>query len=336
MTIKMDATAAYWAILRGNAPNGLVVDGDLAFDRLGRYLPEDLQVRGLDLIGIPWLYHLSSGLRCEYLTLRDLPLVALPEDLSVEHLDIERCTQLERLPATLAVKSLTVRDCLLLTALPECPKLGYLNISGCSGLRDWPATGPEFLGSLIMAGCTGLRALPPWLNGVVALDVRDCTALRELPEYLTIDRWADIGGCALQSLPRFYRNGLDNGVIRWRGVPIDEQIACHPETLRAQDVFKEQNTEIRRVMLERMGYERFLAEANAEVFDQDQDVGGPRRLLRVGLGEDEPLVCLEVRDPSTGRQYVLRVPPEMQSCHQAAAWMAGFEHPDDYQPITET
>ena len=337
MTIEMDGVSAYRAILTGKAPKGLVVHGHLAFDRLGRYLPDDLQVDSLTLSGISWLYKLPSGLHCEFLILRDLPIQALPEDLLVtEQLTIERCPQVERLPAALAVKYLTLKGCSQLTALPECPELLYLDISSCTGLRDWPDTGPASLGSLLMPGCTGLPALPPWLKSVVSLDVRNCTALRELPEDLLIDRFAEIGGCHLQSLPRFYRDGRDNGVIRWRGVMIDEQIACHPETLRAQDVFNCPNMEKRRVMLERMGYERFLADAKAETLDEDQDAGGPRQLLLVPLERDEPLVCLAVRDPSTGRQYVLRVPPDMQSCHQAAAWMAGFDNPDDYQPITET
>ncbi len=338
MTIEMDATAAYQLIMRGPLPkDGMIVHGNLSFGYLGHALPDNLQVDMLTLGGISWLSTLPAGLRCRFLVLHDLPIQALPEDLSVtEQLAIERCPQVERLPAALAVKYLVIKGCSQLTALPECPELLYLDIASCTGLRDWPDTGPEHLGSLLMAGCTGLTTLPPWLKSVVSLDARNCTALRELPEDLLIDRFAEIGGCHLQSLPRFYRDGKDNGVIRWRGVMIDEQIACHPETLRAQDVFNCPNVEKRRVMLERMGYERFLADAKAETLDEDQDAGGPRRLLLVALGDDEPLVCLAVRDPSTGRQYVLRVPPDMQSCHQAAAWIAGFDNRDDYHPITET
>jgi hypothetical protein len=85
-----------------------------------------------------------------------------------------------------------------------------------------------------------------------------------------------------------------------------------------------------------MGYQRFVAEAQAQTIDEDTDAGGARRLLRVPLEHDEPLVCLAVLDPSTGRQYLIRVPPGMKTCHQAAAWIAGFDNPDDYQPIAET
>ena len=80
-----------------------------------------------------------------------------------------------------------------------------------------------------------------------------------------------------------------------------------------------------------------MSAAAAEVLDADRDPGGPRRLVRVAMGkDDEPLVCVSVVCPSTGRQYVIRVPPTTTSCHQAAAWIAGFDNPNDYHPLVET
>jgi hypothetical protein len=32
----------------------------------------------------------------------------------------------------------------------------------------------------------------------------------------------------------------------------------------------------------------------------------------------------------------VRVPPTMRNCRQAVAWTAGFDNPDDYEPIAET
>ena len=85
-----------------------------------------------------------------------------------------------------------------------------------------------------------------------------------------------------------------------------------------------------------MGYERFVGQAQAQVLDRDRDPGGERQLLRVPLQGDEPLVCISVFCPSTGRQYMLRVPPQMRTCRQAVAWIAGFDNPDDYRPVAET
>ena len=117
---------------------------------------------------------------------------------------------------------------------------------------------------------------------------------------------------------------------------LDARIAFRPEEITAAEVLAERNAEVRRVKLERMGIERFLADANPETLDEDTDPGGPRRLLRVEWEGDEPLVCVLVCCPSTGRRYTLRVPPQMETCRQAVAWAAGFDNPDDYRPIEET
>jgi hypothetical protein len=163
------------------------------------------------------------------------------------------------------------------------------------------------------------------------LDLRDCTALTSLPRQLEVTSWIDVGGSGITRLPR----ALDGVPLRWRGVGVTERIAFHPDTLTVEEILAEPNAEVRRVMLERVGFEWFFEHARAEALDQDRDSGGPRRLLRVPLPGDEPLVCLSVCCPSTGRRYVLRVPPGMKTCRQAAAWMAGLD-PDDYRPVVET
>ena len=77
-------------------------------------------------------------------------------------------------------------------------------------------------------------------------------------------------------------------------------------------------------------------EAGARTLDRDTDAGGPRQLLHIAIPEDEDLVGLNCFCPSTGRQYLLRVPPSLTTCHQAAAWLAGFDDPDRYHPDIET
>ena len=89
-------------------------------------------------------------------------------------------------------------------------------------------------------------------------------------------------------------------------------------------------------MIERMGYLRFAEDAKAKVLDKDQDPGGQRQLLCIKLEGDEPLVGLACFCPSTGRQYFLRVPPATKTCHEAAAWIAGFDDPQLYKPVMET
>jgi hypothetical protein len=162
--------------------------------------------------------------------------------------------------------------------------------------------------------------------------VSDCPQLTALPEGLSVREWIDVGGNGLTGLP----DSLHGVSLRWHGVEVDERIAFHPELLTPEEVLQEPNAERRRVMLERCGLEQLMRAKAAEVLDTDRDAGGRRELLRLGLADLEPLVCVSVHCPSTGRRYVLRVPPTMRTCREAIAWTAGFEDPSEYRPLQET
>lgn len=105
--------------------------------------------------------------------------------------------------------------------------------------------------------------------------------------------------------------------------------------ITGREILEVENVELRRVLIERLGYENLIAEVGALVRDRDRDKGGERQLLYIPFEDDEPLMLLKVICPSTGHLHVLRVPPHMRNCHQAAAWIAGFNHPDDYNPAIE-
>jgi hypothetical protein len=199
-----------------------------------------------------------------------------------------------------------------LDALPEC----------LSNLNN--------LDRLSLNSNTRLTHLP---RGIKAhdLNIGGCTRLSHLPDDLDVWR-LDLADTGITILPATARVNQ----FFWRGAPIFERTAFSPEIITHYEVFAEKNLTTRRVLIERMGIERFMREAKPEVLDLDQDAGGERQLLRIELRSDEPVVCLSVIDPSTGRQYMLRVPPTMTTCRQAAAWIAGFDNPDDYKPLVET
>lgn len=239
-------------------------------------------------------------------------LVELPPDITTGTLNLTGCTSLERLPARLSV--------------------AFLDLADCASLRELPADLRLRGGRLNLRNCAQLRALPPNLGEVAQLDLSGCLNIRSLPEGLAVTSWIDIGGSGIETLPpRFDHVGL-----RWRGVAISRQIAFEPWTLDPAEVMEERNAEIRRVMIERYGYDRLLDRLQAQVLDRDADRGGERRLLRVEVPGDEPLVCVSVVCPSTGHRFVLRVPPTMRSCRQAIAWTAGFNDPSLYRPAIET
>jgi hypothetical protein len=272
-------------------------------------------------------------LTCYELSLEGREIIGLPARMRVEFkLNLRNCTKLESLPVGLKVGSLDISGCTSLAALPEGLDVYFLDMSDCPQIRAWPQVGTINVGRLRARNCTGLTRLPPWIHRLSQLDLAGCSNLTELPDGLRISSWLDLADTAVTSLPP----SLQGTPLRWRGVPVEEHVVFRPEEITADEVLAEVNAEVRRVKLERMGFDRFLSEAEAEVVDSDTDPGGPRKLLRVNLEGDEPLVCVSVLCPSTGRHYIIRVPPDMQTCRQAVAWTAGFDNPDHYQPVAET
>jgi hypothetical protein len=260
-------------------------------------------------------------------------LTTLPSACAVsEALDLASCVKLANLPESVETLRLGIANCRGLTALPRRLRSLYITMDGCTGLTGWDDPDVTELRQLSARGCASLASLPPNLRQRDELDIRGCTQLSRLPDELRVTRWIDVGDSGMRALP-----ASAQGVqVRWNGVNVTGQVAFHPETLTARQALSEENAEIRRVMLERTGPERFIREARPQQLDADTDAGGARRLLSVDMARDEPLVALEVRDPSTGRTYLLRVPPEMSTCRQAAAWIAGFDDPDNYRPLLET
>ncbi len=297
--------------------------------------PEGMRVNEkLDLSGSEGLTALPLGLHVHTLDLNGCTaLRALPDDPQVTfRLDLSNCTSLESLPAGLKTGTLILRNCTALHTLPEGLTASFLDISGCIGITSWPEEATVSVGRFTAANCTQIAKLPPWLKLLSQLDLHGCVSLAEIPEDLRVTGWIDLANTQIRELPP----GCRDAQLRWRSARIDERIAFHPETITAEEILAEENVELRRVKLERMGYATFLEKAQAEIIDEDSDAGGPRRLLRIAMENDEDLVCVAVLCPSTGRQYVIRVPPTMESCHQAVAWIAGFDDPDAYRPLAET
>ena len=311
----IEPEAATKLILAGKLSGPMVVEGSL------------------DLSGKPQLRKLPKGLSCYELDLSGSGITELPADLCVESsLVLRDCKKLASLPDGLCTGTLDLQNCTQLTALPKRLNVWFLNLRGCQGLQSLPDDAHVQYGSLCIAGCSQLTELPKSLKLLSTLDVSDCPKIVKLPPKLEVSLWIDVGGSGITRLaPPNDKVGL-----KWRGVTINHKIAFAPETITAAEVMAERNAEIRRTMMERMGNEVFMQSVASQVVHQDRDPGGPRRLLRLKVPKEEDLVFLSCFCPSTGRHYLMRVPPAMKKCHQAAAWMAGFSDPSKYKPIIET
>ena len=295
-------------------------------------LPGGMEVRHLNVAGCTSLAELPAGLHCYEVGAQGSGLRAIPADLRVDfRLDLTNCTGLVDLPDGLKVGSLRLRGCTGLHRLPEGIEASFLDLRGCSRLEIWPDSARIRIGRLDLGGCRRLPAFPAGIGRLAQLDISDCTGLKELPAGLEVGSWIELANTGLTGLP----DSLAGVNLRWRGVPVDRRVAFDPGSIGVDEVLREENAGRRRVLLERVGIDRFIAEAEPETLDEDRDPGGPRRLLRVPMGDDEALVCVMVHCPSTGGRYLLRVPPAMRTCRQAVAWTAGFDDPALYQPLVE-
>jgi hypothetical protein len=161
-----------------------------------------------------------------------------------------------------------------------------------------------------------------WLGKALALLVRKPIVLSRDER----DRLHSATGPCVQ-----YSDGW--GFWAWHGVRVPAWVIERPvEEWARADFFNEPNIEVRRVIQERMG-ERFVWEIGARFVD-----GGRRgTLYEVDLPGDPDRVAryLLVADPSTGRDYYLRVPPTVQTAEEAAAWTFGL-NADEYDPAQES
>lgn len=314
------------------------------------WLPSDLVINGdLVLVGCP-IEWLPAGLTVRgNLTLGNLPLRELPHSLNVGGtLKIAHCANLHAVRQSVSVgRSLRIVRSGVREIAPELVIPDYFSIRNCPVES---LTLPR-CSDIAMAKCPSLRkielAMP--VQKFNHVRVVDCESIESLPDGMMIER-----GCQLTDLPKLRRlpvKFVSRGIIdiagtelegvteeqmgrlrfRHRSVPIPAYALFDPERLSVHDVLNQTNAEVRRMMLERMGVSSFEKQMGRLVIDRDTDAGGSRSLIR--FSGRAYLLC---RCPSTARAYLLGVPSTVSSCRAAAAWLAGFDNPQDYSPLIET
>jgi leucine-rich repeat protein SHOC2 len=98
---------------------------------------------------------------------------------------------------------------------------------------------------------------------------------------------------------------------------------------KSEWLLNEYNAEIRRVLIERLGYERICNDLGAITLDIWREYA----LLKITSVEPidrEPMVLLKMTCPSTQYIHILRVPPEMVSAEAAITWVNHGIHPDEF------
>ncbi|MEU3011979.1 DUF6745 domain-containing protein [Nocardia asteroides] len=131
-----------------------------------------------------------------------------------------------------------------------------------------------------------------------------------------------------------YRDGF--ALHAWRGMPVPAEFPDSLRSLTPQRIRDEENAELRRVMLEHYGYDRYLTESGARPIHRDET----GVLWRIELVGDEDVVMVEVVNSTpepdgTHRVYWLRVPPTTRTAREGVAWTFGLGA-DVYEPLQQT
>jgi hypothetical protein len=121
-------------------------------------------------------------------------------------------------------------------------------------------------------------------------------------------------------------------LYRWHGLLIPAWFIEEKQRITPDAIDAEANAELRRVMLEIFGFDRYIAARGASLIAEDECLGLPRQLFEIDL-KGEPVRVLRVVNGTVEadgrqRQFHLGVPLECNTPHEAAAWSYG-------RPMTE-
>lgn len=309
-------------------------------------IPESIDIEEeIYIEGCSKLTSLPSSIKCletgnlKYFTVDNCPVNNLPDSINAKKVIKLFNLTLKEIKANLKAETISIKKCKQLSWIKGklSPKWS-INLNDCKNLEKFSSPLTSFQ-VLKLKNCESLRefpALPENGSKLQEIDLRNCIKLMQLPENMQFNGRLELSGCGLKSLP----SAMKECRIFWQKYWVTPDIIFYPEKLTPSRILTEPSAEIRRLMLEKVGIEKVLKNAGATTIDKDKDPGGERKLVEVQVismfNARQKARYLKCFCPSTGREYLLPVPLDIASCHSAAAWLAGFENPNDYHPIQET
>jgi leucine-rich repeat protein SHOC2 len=231
------------------------------------------------------------------LSLRDNYLTILPD--TIGNLVNLKCLQLDRNQLANLPDS-----------IGKLVELTELNLS-----KNRLTTLPDSIGNL-----TKLTHLNLNNNCLTSLPDRigNLTSLQELQ----IDGNEILNLSILQKLPNLK-------IVKFQGVNLPQRYWQDVNEWQPQWLLNEYNSQLRRILIDRIGYLQIYNQFGALV----QDTWRQYTLLKTRKFQSfdrEPMLLLKMICPSTAHIHVLRVPPNLKSAEEAIVWVNHGIHPDTF------
>jgi len=115
----------------------------------------------------------------------------------------------------------------------------------------------------------------------------------------------------------------------WHNTKIPQRMGeTNCEHWKPEWILDETNSEVRRLLIQEVGYERMVKAIGATVRNQWREyellqLNAPNMPIRYQL--------LKMTCPSTGDVHVLRAPPDCETAEQAISWCNHGIHPDNFE-----
>lgn len=108
---------------------------------------------------------------------------------------------------------------------------------------------------------------------------------------------------------------------------LNDYLLLITDNLEPKKVLEAKNSEVRRYLIKRVGFEKIKNDVKAEVLHTDNT----SELLKFANGE----MYVKVKDTSTEREYLLFVEGNHKTCKSAIAWTFGLKE-EEYNPLIES
>ncbi|WP_293074622.1 DUF6745 domain-containing protein [Moorena sp. SIO3H5] len=114
----------------------------------------------------------------------------------------------------------------------------------------------------------------------------------------------------------------------YHGVTLPEKYGTvNPNQWQAGWLLEEPNAELRRILIEGIGYARICQDLEAQRLDSWQEY----TLLTINNDIDiEPIFLLKMTCPSTNFVHIIRVPPHVESAREAIRWVNWDTDPEEF------